>query len=562
MKKLSELEYRRPDVDGFIDCIKNYIDNLGKAETYADAKRLFMDYNSEKKKVMTMMTLAQIRSYIDMNDHFYEAEMEYYHSVSPKMELEAKNANEALLNSRFVADFEAEYGSFYITDLRNSLRLFDASILELQVQENLLVQKYSKAAAVCKTTFNGKEVNFYGLLKFMQDKDRSVRKAAFEAWANLYASIADELDSIYSELIEVRVQMAKTLGFKDYTEMAYLARGRYEYTREDVANFRNQVVGVIVPVCQKLYDMQKERLGIDKLHYYDEAMTDPNGNAIPKGNAAEMVEKAQKMYRELSKETGEFFDFMVEYELFDLESKQGKQQGGFCTSLAEYDAPFIFANFNGTSADVNVLTHEAGHAFEAFVASKNFNVMEQMWSTSEINEIHSMSMEFFTRPWMELFFEEQADQYRFTHLAGSLIMVPYVACVDEFQHRVYAEHAVDAEVRYAIWHELEQKYLPWRDYDGNAFLEKGGFWLQKQHIFMFPFYYIDYSLAQMGALEYYGRMKEDRGAAWEDYYRLCNAGGSKGYFDLLKVGNLHNPFADGTVKMVVDKVTPELFQNL
>ena len=250
---------------------------------------------------------------------------------------------------------------------------------------------------------------------------------------------------------------------------------------------------------------------------------------------------------------------MVKYDLFDLETKPGKHQGGYCTFLPKYNAPFIFSNFNKTSADVDVLTHEAGHAFEAFTASKNMVISDQTFSTAEVNEIHSMSMEFFTYPWMDMFFGDQADKYRFTHLADGLIVVPYMACVDEFQHRVYEEKAVDADARYAIWHELEQKYMPWRDYDGNAFLEKGGFWMQKQHIFMYPFYYIDYALAQMGALEYYGRSKENRQEAWEDYYRLCCAGGSRGYFELLKLANLHNPFEDGSVKLVVDKITPELF---
>ena len=268
------------------------------------------------------------------------------------------------------------------------------------------------------------------------------------------------------------------------------------------------------------------------------------------------------MYRELSKETGEFFDYMVEHGLFDLETKPGKRQGGYCTFLADDKAPFIFSNFNGTSADVDVLTHEAGHAFEAYSASRIYPLSGQVWSTTEIDEIHSMSMEFFTYPWMDMFFEENADKYRYAHLVSALTVIPYMACVDEFQHRVFEEKAVNAGRRREIWRELERRYMPWRDYDGNKFLEEGGFWMQKQHIFLFPFYYIDYALAQMGAFEFYGRMKENREAAWEDYYRLCCAGGSQGYFELLKIAGLSNPFAKGTVKKVMDSIRHELTRDV
>ena len=260
------------------------------------------------------------------------------------------------------------------------------------------------------------------------------------------------------------------------------------------------------------------------------------------------------MYRELSPETGEFFDFMMQYDLFDLETKPGKRPGGYCTSLPSYKAPFIFSNFNGTNADMQVLTHEAGHAFEAYVASRRMPLPELAHSTSEINEIHSMAMEHFTYPWMERFFGDKTTKYLYDHLWGALNVLRYMCCVDEYQHRVYDNPSLTAMDRRAVWHELEQAYMPWRDYDGNEFLEGGGFWMQKQHIFLYPFYYIEYALAQICAFQFYLRMKQDRPAAWADYLRLCQAGGSLGYFDLLKLAKLDNPFAEGTVEKAVSAV--------
>ena len=272
----------------------------------------------------------------------------------------------------------------------------------------------------------------------------------------------------------------------------------------------------------------------------------------------ELVTKAQAMYREMSPETGEFFDFMVKFRLFDLETKPGKRMGGYMTRFPAYKAPFIFSNFNGTSADVDVLTHEAGHAFQGYLAMRSIPVSMLSGSTSEINEIHSMSMEHFAYPWMESFFGENTEKYLTAHLIGSLSVLPYMACVDEYQHRVYAAPDMTPMERRAVWREIVKAYMPWRDYDGNSFLEGGGFWMQKQHIFMYPFYYIDYALAQMGAFHYYGLMKTDREKAWADYLMLCRAGGTRGYFELLKLGGLPNPFEPGNVAKCVEHVIEEL----
>ena len=297
---------------------------------------------------------------------------------------------------------------------------------------------------------------------------------------------------------------------------------------------------------------------MDRLHYYDEELIFPEGNAVQEGTTEELVAKAQKMYHEQSKETGEFFDFMVEHELFDLETKPGKQTGGYCTFLNTFKTPFIFSNFNGTSADVDVLTHEAGHAFEAYTAAKLIPFMDMVFPTSEGAEIHSMTMEHFAYPWMNAFFGEKADDYRYAHLMSALEVIPYMVCVDEFQHKVFENIGMTAKERRAIWHQLELTYMPWRNYDGHKFLEEGGFWMQKQHIFVNPFYYIDYEQAQISAFQFIERSKTEPEKAWGDYYRRCQAGGSKGYFALLELAGLKNPFVDGTVEEVVAGLKPYL----
>lgn len=555
--KFSDIKYERPDLEEAKKGILEFAEAVKNAKTYAEARKLFVDYQKSDEHLSTMYAVASIRNTIDTRDEFYDGEMNFYYEELPKLQLVGKKANEALFASPFKEDFAKEFGPDLIKGIEAGIRLADESIIEEQVEEGKLSQEYSKTVAACTTKFMGEDCNFYGLSKHMQSTDGKVRKAAYIAWANLYESVADKLDKIFLRLVELRRSQAKKLGFKNFVEMAYLANGHYYYGADEVAAFRKQVVEEIVPAVAKLYADQKKRLGIEKLCCYDEQLVFPEGNATPIGDMRYMVERAAEIYRALSKETGEFFDFMTEHELFDLETKPGKHMGGYCTFLDEYKAPFIFSNFNGTSADVDVLTHEAGHAFQAYTSAKFVPLSSQIWSTSEISEIHSMSMEHFTYPWMDKFFGDKADKYRFAHLSEALKVVPYLCLVDHFQHEVYAND-FDAKGLRACWRRLEKIYMPWREYDGNAFLEEGGYWMQKQHIFLYPFYYVDYALAQMGAFEYFTRSKTDRSAAWNDYYALCKAGGSKSYFDLLKLGNLSNPFENGSVKRAIAGVLAEL----
>ena len=439
-----------------------------------------------------------------------------------------------------------------------SLRTSDERVIPEIIREGEIKQAYQKDSAMASVEFRGEICNFYGLLKHMESTDRDERRDAFHAWAKLYESISPKLDAQYDELVRLRDGVAKKLGFPSYTDYAYLDRRRFDYTQADAANFRRQVREIITPAVAELREKQRKRLGVDKLHFYDEPLLFPEGNADPEGTMEELVAKAQQMYREMSPETGEFFDFMVRYQLFDLKTRPGKRMGGYMTRFPAYKAPFIFSNFNGTSADVDVLTHEAGHAFQGYLAMRSIPVSSLCGSTSEINEIHSMSMEHFAYPWMKLFFGENSAKALTAHLLGALVTIPYLVSVDEFQHRVYEKPDMDAMARRKVWREIEKTYMPWRDYDGEPFLEGGGFWMQKQHIFLYPFYYIEYALAQLCAFQYYGRMKQDPKKAWEDYLRLCRAGGTKGYFELLQEGNLLNPFLDGTVEASVCHVIEEL----
>ena len=554
-KLFSDIPYQRPDFADIRRQIKRCNRTLRHAGDYASARRALMDYETLLKSLETATMDAHIRNTIDTADKFYEAEYQAIVSGSAKLMPLMKQNSRLLAGSPFRKDFEQEFGQQLFRVADANIRVNHWRNIRIGIRESNLGTAYSKLTAGSTCLFHGERCNFYGLLKHMESTDRAERREAFEAWATMYAAISDQLDALYDKLVKLRVKKAGRAGFASYIDMAYLSRLRFDYTPADAAAFREQVRTVITPIVDRMCRQQAKRLGVDKLHFYDENLTDPNGNAVPTGDRDALVAAALTMYRELSPETGAFFSFMTEHQLFDLQTRPGKRMGGYCTSLPDYQAPFIFSNFNGTSADVDVLTHEAGHAFQAYLCMRSQPLNDYVCSTSEIDEIHSMAMEHFAYPWMELLFGDKADQYRAAHLRSALSVIPYQVSVDEFQHRVFENPSMSARERRAMWRDIERAYMPWRDYDGNAFLEEGGFWMQKQHVFLYPFYYIDYALAQICAFQLFARMRTDRDAAWADYLALCRAGGSKGYFELLKLANLKVPMEAGVVQETIDCIT-------
>ena len=555
--KFQDMPYERPDADALKKAYEEAAEKLLKAETYGEARSAFLEVQEEEEKAETMESICYIRNTIDTTDAFYNDELlairEADASLIPVRQLYQK----ALSGSIFRGDLEKEFGPQLLRLVDASLKSSDERIVPEVIREGEVSMDYQKDSAAAFTEFRGEKCNFYGLLKHMESTDREERREAFLAWAGLYESISGKLDARYDELVSLRVSMAEKMGFKSYTDLAYLNMERFDYGPEQAAAFRRQIREIVTPAVARLRERQRKRLGLDRLFFYDETLLFPEGNPSPIGTTEELVEKAQAMYREMSPETGEFFDFMVKYRLFDLKTRPGKHMGGYMASIPAYKAPFIFSNFNGTSADVDVLTHEAGHAFQGYLSMRSIPVRMIQGSTAEVSEIHSMTMEHFAYPWMESFFGDKAEDYVTGHLIGSLAVLPYMASVDEFQHRVYEKPDMDAAERRRTWREIEKAYMPWRDYDGEPFLEEGGFWMQKQHIFLYPFYYIDYALAQMGASYLYGLSKTDPEKAWKDYLTLLKAGGTKSYFELLSLAGIPNPFEVGNVEKCVGHLIRE-----
>ena len=550
--KYSELHYERIDVEESKKKMSNMVDGLSKATTFDEMVEHVMEVEDFGRDYSSYSAMASLNFSRDINDEDAKAEKDYYDSIGPDMRECFDSVEKEIVKSNFKSELSDKWGDKFLKDIETSLKTFDPKIKDMLKEEIDLRNEYTKLTAGAKIDYDGKQYNLAGLGPFHSDMDRSVRKGSYEARFNWFSDNSEELDEIYDKLVKLRHEIAVTLGYENFIELGYMRMGRTDYGPNEVANFRKQIVEHVVPIVKKLNEKKKDILGLDHLYFYD-GINFKEGDPKPKGTPDELIKAAQKMYHELSDETGQFFDMMVNEELMDLVNRDGKRPGGFCTSFPKYDRPYIFSNFNGTDHDITVLTHEAGHAFQCY-SSRKQPLLSYLWPTMEAAEIHSMSMEFFTWPWMESFFKEDSDRFKYKHISGSLSFLPYGACVDHFQHWVYENPEATPKQRNEKWLELESIYLPNRDYDDISFPKTGGIWQGQLHIYQMPFYYIDYTLAQTCAFQFWMKDQEDSDKAWSDYVRLCKAGGSLSFTKLVELAGLDLPFDDGCLEKVVEHV--------
>lgn len=548
----SDIEYVRPDFAKVGAFYQELNTRVQQAKSYEEVKQCLLEEEELSSHFDTMITVMSIRHTVDTSDKFYEAEDEYFNQAYPEIMPYMQSFSMALLSSPFKKQIDEEYGEQFLKKVQLSVDSFSEKNIALMQEENELTNRYQKLIASCKIPFDGGVQNIVGIEKYFSSPDREVRKEAARLYEEFFKANDKELGEIFDRLVKIRHQMGVNMGFKNFIPLGYMQQGRMDYGAEEVASFRQQVLEEIVPFCEKLYKAQAKRIGVDKVHFYDESFIFPDGNAVPVGDRAYLVDKAREMYHDMSKETGEFIDFMIEHELMDLDNKPNKAATGYMTSLNDYKAPFVYSCFNGTTGDVDVLTHEMGHAFAGYMAMRT-QPLQALWhEPTDIAEIHSMSMEQFAYPYAELFFGEKGEQYRFQHLQEAMTFVPFGVAVDEFQHIVYENPDMTPQQRTQAWHELEKKYMPWRQYgEDSDFFALGGWWYHKLHIYHYPFYYINYTLTTMGAMEFKKKQAEDKAACWKDYMTICKLGGSLGYLDTLRAANLAVPFEKGGVKRAV-----------
>ncbi len=558
--KFPDIEYKRVDIDELAKELEALIEKFNKTESFNDADEVFLEFEKQASVLQSLMWVARIRNDINTVDEFYEQEVAYYDAKLPELMQSVQKWNLLLLNSPFRKEFSEKYNSIMFLNKEIEIKSFSPEIIEEMKQENALSTEYDKLIAGAKIEFEGKTYTLSQISPLIQSADDERRRAAWKAYDTWFMGQREALDRIYDQMVKLRDTMGKKLGHPNYIQLGYYRMMRNSYTKEDVERFREAVRDYIVPIANEIKKTQAERISASyPLSYSDNALFFRSGNPKPNPSEPEKIlKRGREFYHELSEETAKFIDELLDREFLDVISRDNKSSGGYCIYLDIFRSPFIFANFNGTSHDIEVITHEAGHAF-AFYLGKDIIPSDCRWPTLEACEVHSMSMEFFSWPWAERFFSDDANKFKYDHLANSLTFIPYGTLVDHFQHSIYEKPEMTPAERNTEWKRLAGIYLPWiRDDENLEFFSEGRFWQKQSHIYSRPFYYIDYCLAQTVALQFWALIQEDKDKAWEKYMAYSKKGGSMSFTDLLVHADLGSPFEPETLKAVAEKASEYL----
>ena len=550
--KFSEIKYERVDLKAHNEQVAQMTARLREAGSFEEVEQLVLEKDRlDGFGIRTMTTVARIRHNLDTRDAFYEDEVRFYDREGPKGRHLSKAWTEALLCSPFRAGLEEKYGGVSFLNAEISNRTFAPELVEDLQKENELVGRYVKLIASAQIEFDGKTLTIAQMAPYKLSTDDAVRRAAWRAEGSWFRDHGKELDGIFDELVAVRDRMGRKLGHNGFTQLGYDRMSRNCYTEKDVEQFRIAVQRDVVPLCKRIYMEQAKRMGFEfPMSFADKDLAFRSGNPVPAGGPDDILAAGTKFYSELSGETKEFWDLMMEQEMMDVLARPGKAAGGYCAPVYGPKMPFIFANFNGTAHDAKVITHEAGHAF-AFYLNRD-RVIGTMPSM-EACEVHSTAMEFFADKWAELFFGKDAAKSRYSHLVESLHLIAYGTMVDHFQHIIYEYPEFGPAERHQVWQELMGVYMPWVRPDDIPFYGEGRGWQRQSHIYRMPFYYIDYCLAQAVALQFWAMSRDSMDRAWKTYMDYTKLGGSMVFTDLLAASGLRSPFDPDCLKDITEK---------
>ena len=554
--KFNEMTYTRPDIDALLARCRELAAKAAAAPDGDALVRLYYEQSEAFAEYNTAANLANIHYTCDTRDACWKAEQDFFDANGPAVTNASVEISRAFLANPHVDALTEKFGTTCVAGMKNAVLSMDDRTVELQQQFNALVSRYQQIYGGALVELDGKQLTIPQLGPYKEDLDPAVRRAAYEAEAGYFDAHRAELDELYGQIVQNLNAQARVMGYHDYSELSYVRMNRIGYGPEEIRKFRDQVANDVVPQLQKVMALRAKRTGIAHPAFTDLPILFRDGNPKPIPGYKARMDAARTMYHELSPETAEFIDFMQDNELFDVESRPGKMSGGYMTSLPSYKAPFIFANWNNTSGDVDVLTHECGHAFEGYVAERDPAVPADLECPGmESAEIHSMAMEFLTAPWHHLLFGKDTDKYALLHAEDSFVFLAYGCEVDEFQHIMYQNPDLTPDERNAEWLKLEKKYRPWIDFADLPFYGRGAGWQRQLHIYECPFYYIDYCLSTMAALQFFLLSLTDHKDAWARYLRLVRRAGTASYTELLETAGLKVPFEEGSIKGIAQQMT-------
>ena len=553
--KVREMPYERIDIDKACETIKELTGKMKYAASGNEMIRLREQSILLARHIQSMTSLCNIRFTLNTTDEYYLSEKQYYDTNLPKLAAEGAKLNKAFLHNEHINEALEKINPNVAKVYELTLKTMDEKIVPDLSEESALVTEYDRLMSETLFRFGREEMPLSMLRKYFDDADREVRRKAMETAGKRLAREASKLDGLFDKLVKVRSRMADKLGFSSYAEMGDCMMGRYSYGRKEIRVFRDEVEKNIVPLVAKLKRKRASQLGISDIKLYDNEVYFRQGNPEPILGAEEMFAAAKEMYHDMGAATAEFIDNMLAADAFDVFPRAGKWGGGYCTSVDDYGQPFILANFNGSSGDVDVLTHEAGHALAFYEMFKGGSDYELNLGTMSVAEIHSMAMEFFAWKYMDKFFGKRARDYKYMHLFSSLTFLPYGTEVDEFQEICYENPDLTPAERNELWKDLDKKYRPYLNANGIPYFERGTRWQYQMHIYENPMYYIDYCLSQSVAHSFLSLSLKNYNDAFARYMKLVSEAGSLPFGELVENAGLPNPLKPGALTSTTSELS-------
>ena len=503
--KFSHLPYERPDYAMVKTRLRQYRAQIREAGDYEKLRDVWLDSKREFEHMEYWEMIAYIRYLCGIDYEKNAGEVKIQGTEDPKIYALRDECCLLAGNSPYRAGLEAEFGKQIFAQLKEYASGDKEESLQLQREEAQLKMQYRRLMAA-------------------KERDE------------------DALFAVFDRMIEIRRNLAVSQGYDSYIDLGYHIRGRKDYGRKDLESFRDQIQKSITPI---LADLKNTGIALTQFQARTEKTED-------------LIAAIGEMFRDLSRESGEYIEEMVRKELYDLETRPNKRHNAWtCCMLPHKKLPFVIGEYSGDGMETGAAVHEFGHGFAFYTAARTQRLYEFHRSTATVNEIHSKTMEHFMYPYLELFVGDKKREYMRNHLLQQLENLSYRCAIDEFEHMMYELPHRTRQQFCRLWAEISRKYMPWRTIDSQA-VEEGKYWPHQTHLVEHPFYYIEYNIAQISTYEFHLRMQRDRDAAWADYLTLCRAGGSKSYRELLICANLSNPFEAGVSERICCPVVEEL----
>jgi M3 family oligoendopeptidase len=537
---------------------KKLTDRITEAEAAATADawlELYADWNALNSFVGS--ETSRINHELNKNmadEELSDRERYQREEVQPA----ADRGNAALLKAVLASKYKQAIAERYGAHLLEVFEVMQEPLapvnIDLRVKVGDLSMQYDKIVSQGEVVVGGETITLSKSRCMQSSNDRNVRKEAFEAYRNWFLDHRNEIAPIYDQMVHLRDEMGRNLGHQNFIPLGYKSMGRTDYDIAEAKTFRDNIRKYVVPVQTRLYKARAKRLGLEMLKPwdtgYDPAFTLPSGIAP----VETQIEKAQRIFDKLSPSLAKHFMRMRDEGLIDLENRKGKRAGAYCTSFPDEGRVAILCNSTGDSEDVATLTHEMGHAFQGW-ESQPIEAIELQWPTSDACEVHSMGMEYLSMRYMTEFFDQDlAEKFSRNRWRDGVEIICYIAIVDEFQHWVYENPNASLDERDAAWNRIWDIYKPGVDWTGYE-QYKAARWYSQGHIFGMPFYYIDYAIAETGAMQIALMDAIDHDKTIETYIKLCRIGGTMSVLNIFKAVGMRSPFDESLMKELMDHAT-------